>query len=60
MRLYPPVSQEEAQTWLTAQATMAWGADRATELSKDLSNMAEAMAIISAVELPDELEPLFP
>ena len=60
MRLYPPVSQEEAQTYLTAQATLAWGAERAEELGKDLATMAEAMALISAVELPDELEPLFP
>ena len=60
MRLHPPVSTEEALTWLTAQAKMTWGEERLPELSENLAAIAEAMAIISAVDLPDDLEPLFP
>lgn len=60
MRLHPPVSTEEALTWLTAQAQMTWGEERLPELSDNLAAIAEAMAIISAVDLPDDLEPLFP
>lgn len=60
MRLYPPVSPEEAQTWLTAQAASSLGEEAAASMADDLTTMAEAMSIISAVELPDELEPLFP
>jgi hypothetical protein len=60
VRLYPPVSQEEAQTWLTAQAANTLGEEAAATMADDLTTMAEAMSIISAVELPDELEPLFP
>ena len=60
MRLYPPVSQEEAQAWLTAAATSTLG-DQATQgLAKEISTMAETMSIIGSVQLPDDLEPLFP
>lgn len=60
MRLYPPVTTEEAKAWLTAQAVATWGPAKTSELGSDLETLAEAMSLISAVELPDELEPLFP
>lgn len=60
MRLHPAVTEEEALSWLTDQATAAWGAERLPELTENLKAIAEAMAIISGVELPDDLEPLFP
>lgn len=60
MRLNPAVSKEEALEWLTIQAKFTWGEDRLPELQENLEIIAEAMAIISAVELPDDLEPLFP
>jgi hypothetical protein len=60
MRLHPPVTQDEAYTWLSTQAAATWGPERLGELEENLKTMAEAMALISAVELPDELEPLFP
>jgi hypothetical protein len=60
VRLYPPVSQEEAQAWLTAQATSTLGEEATKGLANDISTMAEAMSIIGAVQLPDDLEPLFP
>jgi len=60
MRLNPPVTKEEALEWLTLQAKATWGEDRIPELQENLDAIAEAMAIISAVDLPDDLEPLFP
>jgi len=36
------------------------GAQRSPELEKAIEPFAEAMAAISAVELPDDLEPAFP
>ncbi|MCW2530389.1 MAG: hypothetical protein JWM76_5249 [Pseudonocardiales bacterium] len=60
MRLYPAVSQEEAQEWLTVQAVSSLGEEVADGLTKDIATMAEAMSIISSVRVPDDLEPLFP
>lgn len=60
MRLHPAVTKDEAMTWLTDQAKATWGEERVPELKENLETMAEAMATISAVELPDEVEPLFP
>jgi len=60
MRLYPAVSEQEAYDWLKGQAAETWGAERLPELEESLQRLAEAMAVISATVLPDELEPLFP
>lgn len=60
MRLHPAVTREEAEEWLTAQAKLAWGEERLPELADNIKAIAEAMAIISSIELPDDLEPLFP
>jgi hypothetical protein len=60
MRVYPPVTVDEASEWLTAQATSTYGAEAAAGLAGDISGMAEAMAAVSAVRLPDDLEPLYP
>lgn len=60
MRLHPAVTKEEATEWLTTQAKASWGEERLPELQENIDAIAEAMAIISAVELPDDLEPLFP
>jgi hypothetical protein len=60
MRLNPAVTKEEALEWLTMQAKFTWGEERLPDLQENLDAIAEAMAIISAVDLPDDLEPLFP
>ncbi|MDZ7728062.1 MAG: hypothetical protein U5Q44_07630 [Dehalococcoidia bacterium] len=60
MRLHPAVTKDEALEWLTEQARVTWGEDRVPELKDNLESMADAMAAISAVELPDDVEPLFP
>jgi hypothetical protein len=58
MRLKPPVSEEDAFEWLKAQVVAAWGVEVTPELEKNLRVAAEAMARISAVEVPDDIEPL--
>lgn len=60
MRIYPPVTPEEAQDWLAAAAAAAWGEEAAAGLADDIAAMAAAMSIVSSVQLPDDLEPLFP
>jgi hypothetical protein len=60
MRIYPPVTKDEAQQWLTAQATAAYGEDAAAGLATDVGTFAEAMSVISSIQLPDDLEPLYP
>jgi hypothetical protein len=59
-RLQPPLSKDEALAWLREQAAAAWGKARLEALENGLRLNAEAMAAVSAAELPDELEPLFP
>ena len=61
MRLHPAVTEEEAHAWLNEQIlkddpSLTPGPD----LETAVQSMAEAMAAISRVVLPDELEPLFP
>ena len=58
MRLKPPVSEAAAFDWLLAQVTAAWDVALTPELQKNLRLTAEAMAAISAVVLPEEVEPL--
>ena len=61
MRLHPAITQEEAMSWLLAQtANSGLTTMEQDEVRKSLKSMAEAMAAVSAVELPEELAPLFP
>lgn len=60
MRLYPPVSEQEALEWLTREAVERWGNDKESELREMLKSIAEAMAAVSAVDLPEEMEPAWP
>jgi hypothetical protein len=60
MRLHPQVTEDEVYAWLKTEA-----APQATTLEPDvveaaLKSMAEAMAAISGMVLPDDVEPLFP
>jgi hypothetical protein len=61
MRLHPAITEEEARAWLREQVLKD---DPTTpqgpELDDAIQSMAEAMAALSRVVLPDELEPLFP
>jgi hypothetical protein len=60
MRLSPPASVDEAYEFLKQQAALTWGDERVGEMERDLRLVAAAMAQISAVDLPLDLEPLFP
>ena len=60
MRLHPAVSRDEALAWLMAQATETWGATVAEEMAKDVDTLAEAMTIVSAIDVANDVEPLFP
>ena len=59
MRLYPPVTKDEAFAFLMSQATALWGAQAAKDMEAQLERLAESMAAVSAVQLPENLEPLF-
>ena len=56
MRLYPPVEKDEALAWLRSEATARWG-DVTPEQEQSLAYLAEAMAAVSAVKLPEGVEP---
>jgi hypothetical protein len=59
MRLYPPVTKDEALVWLRQEAESRWGQiDK--ELEAPLDTLAQAMAAISAVEIPEDIEPTHP
>ena len=60
MRLYPPVSEEEAYQYLKAAAIAEHGEEVASGLEPSLRALAEAMAAISANPLPITVAPLFP
>ena len=57
MRLKPPTSEEAALEWLTTQVLNAWEVESTPELEKSLRATAKSMAAISAVEMPEEIEP---
>jgi hypothetical protein len=59
MHLHPAITEEEAYTWLRKQV-LEDGAIEDAALEESLRSMAEAMAAVSRVALPDDLEPLFP
>jgi hypothetical protein len=60
VRLHPAVSTDEAYAWLKEQADRLSANEKLAELDDALRQLADDMAAISAVVLPDELEPLFP
>ena len=60
MRLHPHVSVDEARQWLLDQAQATFGLAPSPEMEKAIEPFAEAMAAVSAIELPDDLEPAFP
>lgn len=60
MRLYPPVSEEEALLWLTGQAVSTWGAEKTKQIEPRLKSLAQALSAVSNKPMPVEMEPLFP
>ena len=59
MRIKPAVSTEEAYRYLSQNAVMVWGEAAATRMEPQLQSVSSAMAVVSALEIPDEIEPLF-
>ncbi len=59
MRVYPPESKAEIAAQLTAHAKLIWG-DQPPISETVLDTVAEALALVTAIEVPDSVEPLFP
>ena len=59
MRIKPAVSPEEAYRYLSQNAVMVWGEAAATRMEPQLQSISSAMTVVSALEIPDEIEPLF-
>ena len=59
MRLKPAPTSDEAFQILSANATLTWGAATGAEISTNLRLIADAMAIVASLDIPDETEPLF-
>jgi hypothetical protein len=59
MRLKPGLSAERAYEMLAVSATLNWGLTEAAALETNLRSISEAMAVIGALEIPDDTEPLF-
>ena len=59
MRIKPAVSPEEAYRYLSQNAVMVWGEAAATRMEPQLQSISSAMAAVSALQIPDEIEPLF-
>jgi len=60
MRLHPQVTQEQAYAWLRAQAEQQAPNEPSAVIEAALKPIAESMASIASVVLPDGTEPLFP
>lgn len=59
MRLKPAVSPEEAMQYLSLNATLVWGVEHAAKMAPQLKSIADAMAVVSALDIPEDVEPLF-
>lgn len=59
MRLLPGLSSDEAFAMLSIGATQGYGLAEAALLEKTLRQIADAMAVIANIDVPDGVEPLF-
>ena len=59
MRLHPAVSEKDALDFLKSQAILLWGEESALEMEDALKSLAAAMAAVSSIKLPDDVEPAF-
>lgn len=60
MRLHPAITKEEALEWLVSQLEDTTEGKTREELITAATPVAESMAAISEIVLPDEVEPAFP
>jgi hypothetical protein len=59
MRLKPPITADAAYTYLSLAAVTAWGVADAAKMDPQLRAIADAMAVVSALDIPEHVEPLF-
>ena len=59
MRLKPPVSADQAYQYLAVNAALVWGVGDAAKMDAHLHSIADAMAVIGALDIPEHIEPLF-
>lgn len=59
MRLKPPPVSDEALRQLQYLAIVSWGEDEAVKMESHLRAIADAVATVAALDIPDEVEPLF-
>ncbi len=59
MRLKPPPTAEEALRYLGVNAVLVWGVAETALMEAQLRLIADAMAAVAALEVPEETEPLF-
>ena len=60
MRLHPPVTPDEAYEWLKDQVKRLPPSAQPEALEGQLRQLAADMAAISAIVVPDDVEPMFP
>jgi hypothetical protein len=59
MRMKPPPSSDDAYKFLTLAAEHSWGAAEAALMETQLRAIADAMAAVAALDIPDDVEPLY-
>jgi hypothetical protein len=57
MRLTVPTTQDDALAWLIARARETWEVGADADLDEMLTPMAGAMAALTALEIPEHIEP---
>ena len=59
MRLKPPVPVDQAYQYLALNAALVWGVADAALMDPQLQSIAAAMAEVSALDIADDVEPIF-
>jgi hypothetical protein len=60
MLVYPTPTETEAMDLLLPQAIAIWGDQRIEDLEEALKPLVRALVALSAFEVPEDTEPLFP
>ena len=59
VRIKPPVPVEQAYQYLAINAALVWGLEDAAKMEPHLQGIAAAMAEVGALEIADDVEPIF-
>lgn len=60
MLLYPTPTEDQAMAMLLPQARAIWSEEKEEELREALVPLVQALVALSAFEVPEDTEPLFP